>query len=375
MEADRYYMSLRKNKNNLEKEFNKDNNYNENNTLGNIKRPHRYNDLFDKRKTPLVLTPKLMLNNNNNINNNSIKIEPSKSLAFPNRMENNIDNNIVNYNSKKDQFIKMDEEDTNTLTIHWKYDGPTGLNTEKKHFPGKKNIGNYFKSTPFKKSDYIQLNDSDNFNLYDLNPNYKNKNRNSFNNYNTDNNYNNNNYNNHNNGAFNNNNNNNDGYYNNNNNNNSKSPKIINNNELRSKSQNNIGINPFPYNYNNNDNNEYIFDEKSEYMVKRNKDNRMYNDNNEYVFDEKSEYMVKRNKYNRNNNVNWINNENREYMDMDDYYGNKKYKYYSPKRNDYRGSRYGDYSYNYYLNAPMRGDKSQNWKFPPLYYYNQNKIE
>ena len=138
MEADRYYMSLRKNKNNLEKEFNKDNNYNENNTLGNIKRPHRYNDLFDKRKTPLVLTPKLMLNNGNNINNNSIKIEPSKSLAFPNRMENNIENNIVNYNSKKDQFIKMDEEDTNTLTIHWKYDGPTGLNTEKKHFPGKK---------------------------------------------------------------------------------------------------------------------------------------------------------------------------------------------------------------------------------------------
>ena len=66
MEADRYYMSLRKNKNNFEKEFNKDNNYNENNTLENIKRPHRYNDLFDKRKTPLVLTPKLMLNNNNN---------------------------------------------------------------------------------------------------------------------------------------------------------------------------------------------------------------------------------------------------------------------------------------------------------------------
>ena len=99
-------------------------------------------------------------------------------------------------------------------------------------------------------------------------------------------------------------------------------------------------------------------------MIKRNKDNRIKNDNNEYIFDEKSEYMVKRNKYNENKNGNIDN------MHSDDYYGYKKYKYYSPKRNDYRGSRYGDYSYNYYLNAPMRGDKSQNWKFPPLYYYN-----
>ena len=51
----------------------------------------------------------------------------------------------------------------------------------------------------------------------------------------------------------------------------------------------------------------------------------------------------------------------------------KQYKYYSPKRFDYEGSRWGDYTYNYYLNSPMRSDISSNWKFPPLYYYNSNK--
>ena len=51
----------------------------------------------------------------------------------------------------------------------------------------------------------------------------------------------------------------------------------------------------------------------------------------------------------------------------------KQYKYYSPKRFDYEGSRWGDSTYNYYLNSPMRSDISSNWKFPPLYYYNSNK--
>ena len=48
----------------------------------------------------------------------------------------------------------------------------------------------------------------------------------------------------------------------------------------------------------------------------------------------------------------------------------KRYKYYNPRRYDYEGSRYGDKTYNYYLNSPMRGDISADWKFPPLYYYN-----
>lgn len=52
----------------------------------------------------------------------------------------------------------------------------------------------------------------------------------------------------------------------------------------------------------------------------------------------------------------------------------RKYKYYNPYRYDYEGSRYGDNTYNYYLNAPMRGDISADWKYPPLYYYNYKSV-
>lgn len=45
-------------------------------------------------------------------------------------------------------------------------------------------------------------------------------------------------------------------------------------------------------------------------------------------------------------------------------------KYYMPRRYDYEGSRYGDKTYNYYLNEPMRSDITSDWKFPPLYRYN-----
>ena len=52
------------------------------------------------------------------------------------------------------------------------------------------------------------------------------------------------------------------------------------------------------------------------------------------------------------------------YDEIDD-----RYRYYSPYRNDYDGSRFGSYTYNYYLNAPMRGDISEDFKYPPQYYY------
>ena len=52
---------------------------------------------------------------------------------------------------------------------------------------------------------------------------------------------------------------------------------------------------------------------------------------------------------------------------------NDGFKHYNVENDDYQESRYGDYIYNYYLNAPMRSDKSIDWKFPPLYYYNPNK--
>jgi len=52
-----------------------------------------------------------------------------------------------------------------------------------------------------------------------------------------------------------------------------------------------------------------------------------------------------------------------------------RYRYYSPFRNDYQGSRYGSYTYNYYLNAPMRGDISEDFRYPPQYYYKPKQEE
>lgn len=51
------------------------------------------------------------------------------------------------------------------------------------------------------------------------------------------------------------------------------------------------------------------------------------------------------------------------------YKDSPRYRKYSPYQRDYEKSRFGDYTYNYYLNAPMRGDISNDWKYPPLYYY------
>ena len=44
-------------------------------------------------------------------------------------------------------------------------------------------------------------------------------------------------------------------------------------------------------------------------------------------------------------------------------------KVYSSERGNGDRSRFGDRVYNYYLNEPMRGDRNENWKEPPLYYY------
>ena len=52
-----------------------------------------------------------------------------------------------------------------------------------------------------------------------------------------------------------------------------------------------------------------------------------------------------------------------------------RYRHYSPFRNDYMGSRYGSYTYNYYLNAPMRGDISEDFRYPPQYYYKPKEEE
>jgi hypothetical protein len=52
---------------------------------------------------------------------------------------------------------------------------------------------------------------------------------------------------------------------------------------------------------------------------------------------------------------------------------NIQYRQYSPYRNDYDNSRFGDPTYNYYLNGHMRSDVSKDWRFPPIYYYQPNE--
>ena len=68
------------------------------------------------------------------------------------------------------------------------------------------------------------------------------------------------------------------------------------------------------------------------------------------------------------NNISY--GENNSPQEEEPYPNSRNEKHYSPRRYDYEGSRYGDNTYNYYLNEPMRGDKSADWKFPPVYCYN-----
>ena len=71
-------------------------------------------------------------------------------------------------------------------------------------------------------------------------------------------------------------------------------------------------------------------------------------------------------------NLNYKNtNTLRPYYFYDD--NNIQYRQYSPYRVDYDGSRFGDPTYNYYLNGPMRGDVSKDWRYPPQYYYQPNE--
>ena len=151
---------------------------------------------------------------------------------------------------------------------------------------------------------------------------------------------------------------------------------------FRKKMNNNYLSKSIPFE-NKNYNNENI----SNYRVIRNN----YFDNNKERRNENRKYMIRRNNsdlnfiYNNNYNDKYLENErykdkNQEKYEQNDYDENletKEYEeprnYYSPLKNDYKRSRYGDYMYNYYLNAPMRGDISEDWRFPPIYYYNPNK--
>ena len=165
--------------------------------------------------------------------------------------------------------------------------------------------------------------------------------------------------------------NNNNNIYNNNINNNYSNLNNEKNNAYYYRTDNNNNYNEQSNNNNNQNRSRSNDTKKMPYLYDN--PNQRYN---LYKSEEKPESMI--NKYNKDriNKMIYsanINNSEIDNDDMDDYNGNKRYKYYNPNRFDYKGSRYGDYSYNYYLNAPMRGDKSQSWKFPPLYYYNSYK--
>ena len=358
MDRKGYFMSLRN-----PKRYNPYENdemmLNNENKMNNLIDKNIHNNMIDKRKTPLVLTPKIILDNSNYSNNNITKISksnyvnseneninnikkyPSESLIFRQKTDINKkkNNNSINEKLLKEEYINMDEdeEDIYLPTIHWKYDGPTGLNTEKKHFPKKKNIGYFFKTPiPKKKSESVKSNSLKYINNnYELNSDFDNINNNIYNNYS--------NLNNEKNNAY---------YYrtDNNNNYNEQSNNNNNNNQNRSRSNDTKKM-PYLYDNPNQRYNLYRSEEKPESMI------------NKYNKDRINKMIYSAN----------INNSEIDNDDMDDYNGNKRYKYYNPNRFDYKGSRYGDYSYNYYLNAPMRGDKSQSWKFPPLYYYNSDK--
>ena len=110
-------------------------------------------------------------------------------------------------------------------------------------------------------------------------------------------------------------------------------------------------------NRNDQDNNKYIMRRSnSDLSFIYNKNNNRYMENDRYGNQMEPRYEI--NSYNNNNESKII---------------KKRANYYSPKKGDYKGSRFGDYTYNYYLNGPMRGDITEDFRFPPIYEYRQNK--
>jgi hypothetical protein len=124
------------------------------------------------------------------------------------------------------------------------------------------------------------------------------------------------------------------------------------------------------YNYNNS------------YTKNKTPNNYYNNNNNNYNNQRNNEYnnnmMVKNNNPDNVNNNRYrdmnITEKDRQYYlkDPTDFYKGEEiddgFRHYNPEDKNYDGSRYGGYIYNYYLNAPMRGDKSEDWRYPPLYY-------
>ena len=211
-----YFMPTRNEKRYTPFEFDKMMSKNENrmDNLGKIIDSEIINYMMSSRKTPLTLTPKLILdssngkntlgpkiNTNNNFNNQSQRIlkNPLQKISndsfripkSPRHMNNmqrqqfiNEENNMINNNKQlqnnlNDEFTKYDPEEE-IPSQHWKYDGPTGYNLERKHYPRMANNGNYYKN-----DEPVKINTTDfNEDLYNRNednypePLYNDRNRN-----------------------------------------------------------------------------------------------------------------------------------------------------------------------------------------------------
>ena len=146
-----------------------------------------------------------------------------------------------------------------------------------------------------------------------------------------------------------------------------------------------------PNRYYLNKSNEFSFSRQNQISKRNyvNKSDRTFHEfRNNLKEENNNNYKIRRSNsdlsfiYNRNNNRYLENNRYDNQSDryeMNNLYNNderkgfeKRVNYYNPKRGDYKCSRFGDYTYNYYLNSPMRGDISEDWKFPPIYHYRQN---
>ena len=114
----------------------------------------------------------------------------------------------------------------------------------------------------------------------------------------------------------------------------------------------------------NNVESEYISPLKRSYdfSIKQNKSHLFQNEN--MTINKISPSHILFNKADENRYEYYLKNPYYKGEDIDD-----GYKHYNPEENSFKGSNYGGYIYNYYLNAPMRSDKTENWRFPPLYYF------
>ena len=127
-------------------------------------------------------------------------------------------------------------------------------------------------------------------------------------------------------------------------------------------------------------NNDHDYNNDYYYSNTSNSQYRAYSTrlNNEYTSDNYNEHYSHRLPQSQSNpsfrvyrdNLSYHNNKINIRKPPKYYNDNIIYHKYSPERKDYNKSRFGDHTYNYYLNAPMRGNYSEDWRFPPQYYYN-----